>query len=408
MESDGVSYPWSPPRVEGLRVKNYRALRNLSLTDLTPLTILLGPNGSGKSTCFDVLSFLAECFQQGLRSAWDRRGKGKELISRGAEGPLLIELKYRERSRQPLLTYHLEIEESARGPVVAEEWLQWRRSARGRPFKFLNFKRGEGEAVSGEEPDELGVRQPTKLTGEDLIAVNSLGQFSDHPRVAALRAFIVDWYISYLSVADARQIPQAGPQPRLSRTGDNLANVIQYLSEQHPDRLQEIFSILRDRVPRLQEVNTATMADGRLMLQLKDIPFDRPVLSRFTSDGTLKLLAYLTVLYNPDPPKFVGIEEPENFLYPRLLPDLAEECRAAAERSQLIVTTHSPYFLDAVRPEEVRMLSRSDAGYTQAIALSDIPRVKAFLNQGASLGELWLEDQFSVNLGGCSELEVRK
>ena len=57
------------PRIESLRVENYRALRRVELKNLTPMTVLLGPNGSGKSTIFDVFSFLSECFQSGLRSA---------------------------------------------------------------------------------------------------------------------------------------------------------------------------------------------------------------------------------------------------------------------------------------------------------------------------------------------------
>ena len=83
-----------PPRIEYLRVQNFRALRNIELKNLTPLTVLLGPNGSGKSTVFDVFAFLAECFESGLRRAWDKRGRARELKTRGAEEPLLIEIKY--------------------------------------------------------------------------------------------------------------------------------------------------------------------------------------------------------------------------------------------------------------------------------------------------------------------------
>src|SRR5690606_37411100 len=179
---------------------------------------------------------------------------------------------------------------------------------------------------------------------------------------------------------DARGQPEAGPQERLSKTGDNLPNVIQFLKEQHPDQLDAIFRILRQRVPRLDSVLADPMPDGRLLLQIKDAPFERPVLSKYASDGTLKLLAYLTVLYDPDPPQFVGIEEPENFLHPRLLPELAEECRAATERSQLLVTTHSPFFLNTLRPEEVRALYRDDRGFTQAVCVSDIDGLPQFVD----------------------------
>jgi len=385
-----------PARIEQLRVENYRALRSIEIKDITPFTVLLGPNGSGKSTIFDVFNFLAECFQFGLRHAWDRRGRAKELKTRGQIGPVVIELKYRERPGEPVITYHLALNEGSKGVYVEEEWLQWRRMERGKPFRFLDYKSGQGRAVSGEMPDEEDRRVEIPLKSPDLIAVNALGQFAEHPRVAALREFITDWYVSYLSIEDTRGQPEAGPQERLSKTGDNLANVIQYLREQHPGRLDQIFETLRKRVPRLEKVLADAMPDGRLLLQIKDAPFDQPILSRFASDGTLKMLSYLVVLYDPDPPQFIGIEEPENFLHPRLLPDLGEECRKATEHSQLLVTTHSPFFLDSARPQEVRILFRDEHGYTQTVRAADLQGVKEFIEAGASMGHLWLEGRFGV------------
>lgn len=385
-----------PARIEYLRVENYRALKAVELKGLTPLTALLGPNGSGKSTIFDVFSFLAECFQSSLRHAWDRRGRARELRTRGSSGPIVFELRYRERPRQPVITYHLAIDEGVKGPVVKEEWLQWRRGQQGKPFRFLDYHEGQGRAISGEMPDEEDRRVEIPLRSPDLIAVNTLGQFADHPRVAALREFITDWYVSYLSIDETRTQPEAGPQEKLSRTGDNLANVIQYLKEQYPDRLEQIFAQLRQRVPRLERVEAEPMPDGRLLLQFKDTPFEQPVHSRFASDGTLKMLAYLVVLYDPEPPQFIGIEEPENFLHPRLLPELAEECRAASQRTQLLVTTHSPFFLNSLRPEEVRVLYRDEQGFTQGTRATDIPGVQEFLKTGASLGELWMEGHFGM------------
>jgi predicted ATPase len=385
-----------PARIEQLRVENYRALRKIELADLRPLTVLLGPNGSGKSTIFDVFNFLSECFQFGLRHAWDRRGRGKELRTRGQQGPVVFELKYREAPNQPIITYHLAIEERPKGPIVKEEWLQWRRAQKGKPFRFLDYANGQGRAVSGATPDEEDKRVEVPLRSADLIAVNTLGQFADHPRVAALREFITGWYVSYLSVDDTRGQPEAGPQDRLSKTGDNLANVVQYLKEQHPTTLETVFRRLRERVPRIEKVLAEAMPDGRLLLEIKDAPFDEPILAKFASDGTLKMLAYLIVLHDPNPPPFIGIEEPENFLHPRLLSELAEECRAATERSQLLVTTHSPFFLNGVRADEVRVLFRDENGYTQAKRASQIKGIPEFLSAGGSLGDLWVEGHFGV------------
>ncbi len=386
-----------PPRIEYLRVQNYRALQDVELKNITPLMALLGPNGSGKSTVFDVFNFLSECFQYGLRHAWDRRGRARELKTRGQDGPIVIEIKYREQPNTPVITYHLSIDEGSRGPVVEEEWLQWRRGKQvGRPFRFLDYKRGQGRAASGERPDEQDQRVETPLRSADLIAVNTLGQFAEHPRVAALREFITGWYVSYLSIEDARGQPEAGPQERLSKTGDNLPNVIQYLKEQHEDRLDQIFQALRQRVPRLEKVEAEPMQDGRLLLQIKDVPFDRPVMSRYVSDGTLKMLSYLVVLMDPEPPPFIGVEEPENFLHPRLLEELAEECRAASERSQLLVTTHSPFFLNGMKPDEVRVIYRNECGYSEVQQASEVPGIREFVEAGASMGHLWMENHLGM------------
>lgn len=390
-----VNNPGTPPRIEYLKVQNFRVLRDVEFSKLSPLTVLLGPNGSGKSTVFDVFAFLAECFEMGLRRAWEKRGRAKELRSRDAEGPITIEIKYREPG-YPLITYHLSVDEKTGGPIVVEEWLQWRRGQSGKPFRFLEYHEGKGRAVSGEMPDEKDQRVDIPLKSADLLAVNALGQFEEHPRVAALRDFITGWYVSYLSAESARGQPEAGPQERLSRTGDNLANVIQYLSEQHPDRLETIFATLRRRVPRIEKVLSETMQDGRLLLQIKDAPFSHPVLARFASDGTLKMLAYLVLLYDPTPPPFIGIEEPENFLHPRLLPELAEECRQATDRTQMLVTTHSPFFLNALRPEEVWVLWRNEQGYTQTKQVKEIEGVADFVKHGALLGDLWMEGHLGV------------
>ena len=386
----------SPARIEYLRVQNFRALRDVELKNVTPLTVLLGPNGSGKSTVFDVFAFLSECFESGLRRAWDRRGRAKELKTRGSDGPVTIEIKYREKPRTPFITYHLAVDERDGRPVVIHEWLSWKRGRQGPLTRFLEHREGHGHATGGEAPDADDVRQSFAMSSPDRLAVSLLGQFQEHPREAALLNFIIGWHVSYLSAESARGQPEAGPQERLNRTGDNLANVIQYLSEQHPARLERIFAVLSQRVPRVERALAEDMPDGRPLLKIKDAPFENPVLARFASDGTLKMLAYLVLLHDPEPPPFIGIEEPENFLHLRLLPELAEECRATCARTQLLVTTHSPFFLDGLRPEEVRILWRDDAGHTQALRAADLPRVQAFVEEGGQLGHLWMEGQFGV------------
>lgn len=392
-------------RIESLQVRNYRALRDVTLRDIDPLSVLLGPNGSGKSTVFDVFAFLSECYSMGLRSAWEKRNRFEQLRSRGTTKPIRIEIKYRENSKAPLITYRLDLDEEEGSPIILREELMWRRNrSTGQPFKFLRFQRGEGQAVSGENPDESATREEVRLDAPDLLAVNALGQFQNHPRVSALRRFIRGWHISYLSTQSGRVAVEAGPQPHLSSTGENLPNVVQHLLERHPETLKKIFDRLAQRIPQLERIDPERMADGRLLLKLKDRPFAEPILAKFASDGTLKMMAYLVLLYDPQPPPFIGIEEPENFLYPRLLQELIEECLIATTHSQLFVTTHSPDILNQLDARQVWMLRRDSDGYAQATRLSDLEGVRPLLERGAKLGHLWMEGYFApARLGGARE-----
>src|SRR3990170_3956052 len=95
-------------RIEGLKIRNYRALRDVTLENLPTLAVFVGANGVGKSTLFDVFGFLHDALIHNVRQAVVSRGGFKELITRGSEGPLEIEIKFRE-SDGPLVTYQLQI-----------------------------------------------------------------------------------------------------------------------------------------------------------------------------------------------------------------------------------------------------------------------------------------------------------
>ncbi len=395
----------SVPHIEALRVRNYRALQDIELKQLKSLTVFLGPNGSGKSTLFDVFAFLAECFTDGLRRALEKREGFNELRTRGCDGPIAFELKYREEPGTPIITYHLSINENPEGPFVETEWLQWRRGSRGKHVRFLNFHHGKGSIIPGETPDKTDKPIDEQLDDPTTIAASMFGQSTHHPRLGAFRRFITDWYLSDLSTDATRQATNDGPQKRLSPTGDNLPNVIQYLQERYPERLEKIISSLSNQVPRLEKVDTELMMSGRRLLKIKDAPFEQPILAKFASDGTLKLLSYLTLFHDPQPPQLIGIEEPENYLHPRLLTGLVGECLEALMFSQLIITTHSPRFVNELRAEEVWVLYRDEQGFTVCKRASEMLGIEQLLDAGAKLGQLWMEGHFEfgdplTNAGG--------
>jgi predicted ATPase len=114
-------------------------------------------------------------------------------------------------------------------------------------------------------------------------------------------------------------------------------------------------------------------------------------------DGTLKMLAYLLLLEDPDPPPLIGIEEPENGLHHQLLEPLALEMKRYTERDrgpQIIITTHSPYFVDALTPMEVWILEKGGDGFSTIMRAADLPAVEELFMEGITLGSLWYSNHF--------------
>ncbi len=125
------------------------------------------------------------------------------------------------------------------------------------------------------------------------------------------------------------------------------------------------------------------------MLRFNDRGFQDPFYSQQMSDGTLKVFAYLLLLEDPTPPPFLCIEEPENGLYHKLLESLAREFREHATGrtggSQVVITTHQPYFVDALEPEEVWILEKGQDGFSTIRRASDDPLVKSLLARKRSI-----------------------
>ena len=135
---------------------------------------------------------------------------------------------------------------------------------------------------------------------------------------------------------------------------------------------------------------------SRLLLKFNDKGFNDPFYAQQMSDGTLKVFAYLLMLEDPSPPPFLCIEEPENGLYHKLLEALAQEFRDHATGrkggSQVFITTHQPYFVDALSPEETWILEKGVDGFSTIRRASDDNTVRAMVEEGLPLGSLWYSD----------------
>jgi predicted ATPase len=384
-------------KIESIRIRNYRALKEVELSDLPPVSVFIGANGTGKSTLFDVFGFLHDALLHNVRQALARRGGFAEVVTRGEVGPIEIELKFRQPG-EPLVTYLLRIGLADGMPVVEREVLKYRRGQKGQPWRFLDFSRGRGQAVTNEadygRPEAEMQRDEQVLESPDILAVKGLGQFQRFRQVSAFRRLIEDWHVSDFHISDARPSQEAGHAEHLSERGDNLPLVAQYMFERHPDAFRAVLEKMARRVPGVTKVDAVATADGRLILRFQDGAFRDPFIARYVSDGTIKMFAYLLMLHDPKPHPLLCVEEPENQLHPELLRELAEEFADYADRGgQVFISTHSPDFLNGVELSQVFWLAKQE-GTTCVRRASDDPDLVALVREGDLPGALWKQGLF--------------
>lgn len=417
-------------KIEGIRVKNFRALKNVTLgrlwnqqksEPLTPMTVVIGKNGVGKSTLFDVFGFLADALKFGVEEACDLRGRGgfKKIRSQGQSGAIEFEIYYKEEGNARPITYEMAINVDDSGrPFVQKERLRQRRKNQksGRPFSFLILENGKGIAWKSETEgidenkkefdfddffnsflkEESKETEVVELADKRKLGIATLGSLKQYPRISIFRQFIEGWYLSYFTPNSARSLPLAGPQKHLNILGDNLGNVVQFMEREHKDRFKKVLDRIAKKIPGINKIDTDETADGRLLLRFNDKGFKDPFYAQQMSDGTLKVFAYLLLLEDPTPPPFLCIEEPENGLYHKLLETLAKEFREHATGrkggSQVFITTHQPYLVDALEPNEVWILEKGADGFSIIRRASDDEVVKNMVAEGLPLGGLWYSD----------------
>jgi len=316
------------PLLQRLLIRNFKVLHDVEFNSLSPLTVLIGENGSGKSTVLEVLSFISDCFTIGLQKTWDTYGGAPGLRTLGKEGAVTIEIECKMPDYH-FITYHLSIDEENRRPIVIEEWIESRNESEGSPLRFLEHSAGKVKVIRYVEGDDASNCTEVQLRGRDLIAASVLGQLEGYPQVTALRDFVMGWRI----MSSVRKLQNSN--------------------------------------------NTATSIQS-------------PILNSFASLG-LNPLNFENLSHNGALPSLICIEEPAISVYPTLLPKMAEEFRNASVHTQFIITTHSPLFLNALRPEEVWVMHQNRNGYTQVRRVDDIPHVTNFIETGGLIGDLWLE-----------------
>jgi predicted ATPase len=394
-------------KIEQLNIKNFKVYKDVEIKDLSNMCVFLGANGSGKSTLFDVFGFLSDSLRENIRSAIAKRGGFNEVRSRNSTGPIEFIIKFRNPDisgeKQPLVTYELSIDvkPGTTIPVIKKEILKYRRGQTGKPFNFLDFKEGEGSAITNEEQFETDKqsfkdeRESQKLDSPDILAIKGLGQFQKFKAINSFRRLLENWYVSNFQIQAAQTLSDTGVSEHLSTSGNNLAQYTKFVFENYPDQFNKILEKLQQRIPGIDTVKAEETADGRIILQFKDGSFKDPFISRYVSDGTIKMFAYLMLLHDPKPHPLLCVEEPENYLHPELLLELAEEFREYAKSGgQVFISTHSPDFLNALEVNEVFWLQKKE-GYSNIKMAADDEMVKKLYNAGDKLGYLWLQGYFT-------------
>jgi predicted ATPase len=404
-------------RIEGVRLRNFRAFRDVDLRDLPSFAVFVDATGTGKTTLFSVFQFLHEALTTNVTSAFGKLGGFQDVCSRGSSGPIEIELRLRhdaEHDEPALVRYALHLEEQHGRPVVAHEQLEVCAGDKPRSYPAFGFYRGLDASVkiavggSGEAPtsmrpdvDTRRLKRPERpemdewlLRSADILALKGISQFAHFRWAAALGTLVETWHLSARGPGRARTEQELGDARHLTSSGDNLPLVLEHLQRHHPDVLAQIVQRLARRVPGLQHVETKVTEEGRVLLKFQDGAFAAPFLAHQVSDGTIKMLAYLVLLLDPDPRSLLCVEEPEHHLYPTLLSELAEELRAYAVRGrQVLVTSRSPDFLNAVELHEVFWLVKRK-GVTEVRRGRDNAQLKAYIEEGDKLGDLWKQGLF--------------
>jgi predicted ATPase len=445
-------------KIEGIRIKNFRGLKDVilgKLSDdsksepLTPMTVVIGKNGVGKSTLFDAFGFLADALKFGVEEACDLRGRGgfEKIRSQGIQEPIEFIVNYREKQNIDSINYliSIDIDNSGRVFVAKEIIYQYsekvfigilllmdgigyvlekdKKTKRFELHDASNKLQSVGYAIEEfraskktskhldeflvflNEVEKVGNAELVNLIDNRKLGIATLGALKQHPEISAFRQFIEGWYLSYFTPDAVRSLPLAGAHQHLSRNCDNSANVVQFMEREHREAFQDILNRIAEKIPGIYKIDTQKTLDGRLLLRFNEKGFHDPFYAPQMSDGTLKVLAYLLLLEDTNPPPFICIEEPENGLYHNLLETLAAEFRAHANRensSQFFITTHQPYFINGFNPIEVWILEKGEDGFSTIRRASDDDLVNNLVEEELPLGGLWYSGYLDKRSKPCT------
>ncbi|HVA48283.1 MAG TPA: AAA family ATPase [Pirellulales bacterium] len=376
--------------IERVRIENYKALRDITI-DLTPVHVLIGPNDSGKTSVLEAIAALCRSTDHQLNHAFVGAWEGRSLVwKRQAE--LLVVLTAAVEDVSGAFEYSL----SVRFPMADRNVVVEREAVRMDANQHeIEIQPGRGHPRSGVFTWETS---PTAIPDDKRQATE---------RVFAALAGVhyYRWSPGFLALPVA---PDSKRRFRMEASGFGLALCLDDILGFDRDRfiaLEQRFKAIFPQVRSIklmpepafrapaddpEQVPQLNRADGKgIYFELSER--GQLVAASQVSDGMLLVLAYLTVLYLPQPPRVVLVEEPENGIHPKRLQDVLSILRDLVKeqaQSQVILTTHSPYVVDLFQPDEVTLCQKSADGSVAVRRLSESQAVREQLDV-FTLGEIW-------------------
>lgn len=397
------------PALLEIRAKNYRSLRDVTV-QLGELNVLVGPNGAGKSNLLDVISFVGDSVRTDLMPAIEKRRGFDRVCFRG-------ETKLMRRITLGVTT-NVTSFSSKKAPDVydLEIWQPRKRKSgeqillRMESFKFKRTqKQGRRITIEGAKVDLVDDREGVteKEESSDLLRADSLG-LATLPRLAdekggrqvkQIAELFSTFRVFDVDVAAARLPTPLKDEGALESDASNLSGFLLTLSRDE-SRFAQLLDDARAFVPGLANLVfvEAGGAEHGIAVELEENLLPGRTTLAEASYGTIRALALLALLYDPNPPKLTCVEEIDRGLHPYVFDRLVDRLREESKKTQLIVTTHSPALVNRLRPRELIVCERSPetgGSLIPAITTDEAEQI-AQAAEGLGLGELW----FSGTLGG--------
>lgn len=372
--------------LRGLRFKNWRSLKDVTIDNLTPITVFVGANSTGKTNMCDGLAFIRDVLKTPMIEQVMYWWQGYEKLHfSGTDLKEPIELELSFDASEHLAKYAIKLDQT--WPIALEETLDDSMGPYAQSGNFSTLIRENGKLVRANKTDDE--KSP-------LAAFNHVG----HPPIQKLFQYVTErWQILKENFAPTDRLSansRIGGGYSIDPQATNLPFLLDFLRVTKP----MLFEALQADLSSLLE-HVATISTQRTEIETK-ISIKEKTLSgaeAFTiSAGTARIIAMLTAYYaldirNAEQPGLVVIEEPDTAVHPLLLGNLVDLLRSYTAREQprqFILTTHNPAFLNYFKPEEVRIVERDEQGVTTVHEVNrNVANVWYEKYGDYNLGEIW-------------------